>query len=1110
MGGSRSRGVSRVGLAWIGLAVLAGAALGQTATYIYDSLNRLTSATINGSRIEYEYDAAGNIVRVVTPYAISVALGGTGAGVVTDDLGKVNCGSDCSGVYDLNALVTLTAIPDVGTAFVGWSGDCTGTGPCVITVTGIGSVTASFAAAADLSVSKTDGLSEVAPGEVVTYTIGVSNAGPSAVPGAGFSDPFPASLSCTWTSVTSGGASGSAGGGAGAIAETLTLPPGSAATYTASCAVDPAASGVLSNTATVSSGIPDTNPGDESATDTTTLVPEADLGVSVTDGVSTVTPGEAVIYTIAVANAGPSTVTDAAASDLFPAELSCTWTSLPAGGASGSAGSGSGSIAEVLTLPPASSMVYTASCSIDPAATGILANSASVTSSTFDPSPGNETSTDTSDLVPEADLAVTKSDGVATATPGDSVTYLIDVTNSGPSAVTDAAVSDPFPAALDCSWVSAPAGGASGSAGSGSGSIGETLTLPPGGSMAYTVDCAIDPAATGVLSNTASVSTAVTDTNPGNEVATDTTDLLPAADLSVTKSDGLAAVAPGEPVTYVIAVSSGGPSSVTDALVSDAFPAILACSWTSTAAGGASGSSGTGSGSISEVLALPPGSSMTYVADCTVDQGATGILSNTASVATVVPDTNPGDETATDTTTLVPVADHWVVKTAADPEIGLGGTEVFTVEVGNSGPSNAVDLVVVDTLPSEGTFQSAAGDGWSCLEDAGIVTCDRALLAAGESSQILVTMEMPATAGVLVNEASVSSAIPEAAPGDEVDSATVEVFAAPKVTEVTTVAATETGTLEVFAVTSSGITQIHLQASHELEDPPGDSDPHDVTNPACYRLFLGSVDDPYPPGTCQDPSDVPIDSVSYSLAGPDRIALAVGGGWALSAGRYRLLACGSGAEFLRDVYGNALDGDGDGTPGDDFEIPFQVRVTNLLENPNFDEPLDGWTILTQVPGDVTHDATMDAAGAATSGSARFVNFVGAGASSAILQCVAVEGGESYRAGGRLRTDSLGPVFPEHRIMIAAIDGPACTGTVLGSETSAEWAGDTGTAWVSGAPIHIVAPPLALSARIVFRVFGDEIAAESWLDDRYVFNELVFRDGFESGDTIAWSETVAGP
>ena len=96
-----------------------------------------------------------------------------------------------------------------------------------------------------------------------------------------------------------------------------------------------------------------------------------------------------------------------------------------------------------------------------------------------DPTPGNNTATDTDTLGASADLSITKTDGVTTATPGGSVTYTIMATNAGPSTATGATVADTFPASLTCTWTCAGAGGGTCTA-AGSGNINDTVNLPVG------------------------------------------------------------------------------------------------------------------------------------------------------------------------------------------------------------------------------------------------------------------------------------------------------------------------------------------------------------------------------------------------------------------------------------------------------------------------------------------------------------------------------------------------------------------------------------------------------------------------------------------------------
>ena len=194
-----------------------------------------------------------------------------------------------------------------------------------------------------------------------------------------------------------------------------------------------------------------------------------------------------------------------------------------------------------------------------------------------DPVPGNNSGSDTTPI-PNADLSITVNDGVTTATPGGSVTYTITANNAGSSAVTGANVTDAFPASLTCTWTCVGAGGGSCTA-SGSGNINSNMNLPSGGSVSYTATCAISVAATGTLSNTATVAAPATvaDPVPSNNSATDNDTLSSSADLAITNTDGATTATPDGSVTYVITASNAGPSNAIGATVADVFPASLTC-----------------------------------------------------------------------------------------------------------------------------------------------------------------------------------------------------------------------------------------------------------------------------------------------------------------------------------------------------------------------------------------------------------------------------------------------------------------------------------------------------------------------------------------------------
>jgi hypothetical protein len=80
----------------------------------------------------------------VAGHTLSVSKAGTGAGTVTSSPAGTNCGASCSVVFSTGTAVTLTAAPVSGSTFSGWSGACTGTGSCAVTLDADRSVTATF------------------------------------------------------------------------------------------------------------------------------------------------------------------------------------------------------------------------------------------------------------------------------------------------------------------------------------------------------------------------------------------------------------------------------------------------------------------------------------------------------------------------------------------------------------------------------------------------------------------------------------------------------------------------------------------------------------------------------------------------------------------------------------------------------------------------------------------------------------------------------------------------------------------------------------------------------------------------------------------------------
>ncbi len=366
------------------------------------------------------------------------------------------------------------------------------------------SVTGCDPISADLSITKTDGVASAVPGQSVVYTIVASNAGPDPVTDGAVADTFPAACSSvSYTSVAAGGATGNTAAGAGNIADVLTMPAGSSVTYTATCNISSAATGSLSNTATIASAAPDPDPANNSASDTDTLSPQADLSITKTDGLTNANPGQAITYTVVAANAGPSDAVAATVADTFPAALTgVAWTCVGAGGGICVAG-GAGNINDPVTLPPGGSVTFTVNATISGAFSGTLSNTATVTApgGVADPDPANNSATDSTTVATAAAITGTKTvDG--DFSPGGSITYTVILTNNGGTAQADNP-GDEFTDVLPAQLVLVSASATSGTAVAnvGTNTVTWNGSIPAGGSVTITIDATIDAGASGDISN---------------------------------------------------------------------------------------------------------------------------------------------------------------------------------------------------------------------------------------------------------------------------------------------------------------------------------------------------------------------------------------------------------------------------------------------------------------------------------------------------------------------------------------------------------------------------------------------------------------------------------
>ncbi len=289
------------------------------------------------------------------------------------------------------------------------------------------------ASATDLAVSKT-GPANVTVGANVTYTIRVSSTGPSDAASVTVADPTPAGLTFV----------GNTGDCTTAFPCALgTIPPGQTRTIQTTFAVPPSHPGpTILNTATVSTSASDLDPGNNTSTATTAVSPaSADLSIS-KGGEAAARPGDAISYVLTVTNAGPGEAQAVMVAD--PTSAGLTFVS-NSGACTTPFPCSLGALASGQTRTITATFTVNAT-----AAPGTLVNTATVSASTIDPVPANNTAdfaTAISGITPAvADLALTKTASTGTVLPGGAITYVLVVTNLGPDEASDVLITDTIPA----------------------------------------------------------------------------------------------------------------------------------------------------------------------------------------------------------------------------------------------------------------------------------------------------------------------------------------------------------------------------------------------------------------------------------------------------------------------------------------------------------------------------------------------------------------------------------------------------------------------------------------------------------------------------------------
>jgi uncharacterized protein len=357
-----------------------------------------------------------------------------------------------------------------------------------------------------------------------------------------------------------------------------------------------------------------------------------------------------------------------------------------------------------------------------------------------------------------ADLELVKSDGPDPVSPGANLTYSITITNNGPGDATNPSFSDPLPVGTtfvsitpEAGWTCAtPMVGANGTVDC------DFTTLANGAVATFTivvqVDIGLAPAT--ILSNTATADSDTADDTPGNDADTETTTVgTGSAALSLDKTEDVDPVAPGNNLVYTLTISNEGPSNADTVSWSDPLP--VGTTFVSfTQPGGWTcmtptvGTNGTVTCSIASLAPSTAVFTITVLVDALLPGGT--ILDNTATVTSVTPDPQPGDETDTELTTVgAGSADVSVTVSDAPDPVDGGSNVVYTVTASlTAAIVDATDVSVVLPAPPNATFQALTSPGgWSCMTPAigtnGLVSCSIASLPASVNEVFSLTLAAP-------------------------------------------------------------------------------------------------------------------------------------------------------------------------------------------------------------------------------------------------------------------------------------------------------------------------------------------------------------------------------
>ncbi len=563
--------------------------------------------------------------------------------------------------------------------------------------------------ASDLGIEKSVNNSRPDLGDLIEWTITVTNNGPNTATGVKVREVLPKSLIFV---KSSGNYNNNTG-----IWNVGSLNNGGSARLSVVCRVN--ATGVIENVVSVSGNEFDWDMSNNRDSEVVNVSPACDLAVVKVVSEDVVNYMDVVKWTLTVTNYGPNAATGVKIYDTLPNGFVYLNSTKPF----------NKGVIDIGSLGVGSSVSVDIYCRVN--ITGSFVNVAAVKGNEFDHNPDNNRDNASILVKPAADLSVVKDVNASEVNINDFVKWTITVTNNGPNAATGVKVSDKLPKTLI--WISDDSNGKY-NHNTGIWNVG---SLNNGGFARLSVVCRVN--ATGVIENVVSVSGNEFDWDMSNNRDSEVVNVSPACDLAVVKVVSESVVNYMDVVKWTLTVTNYGPNAATGVKIYDTLPnGFVYLNSTKPFNKG-----------VIDIGNLGVGGSVGV--DIYTKVNVTGSFVNVATVKGNEFDQNPDNNRDNASIFVKPATDLTVTKQVNESSPNYLNLVKWTITVTNNGPDDASGVIISDLLPDELIWSSDDSKG-KYNPKSGIWNVGT--LSNGESKHLNIISRVNAT-GEFVNNVSV-------------------------------------------------------------------------------------------------------------------------------------------------------------------------------------------------------------------------------------------------------------------------------------------------------------------------------------------------------------------